>query len=302
MLERLNKKDAIAYAKSIALIIIGTLILAFGTAVFIIPFDLVVGGVSGIGIIISRFIPSEIMSVELIISVLTWLAFLLGLFILGKSFALKTLVSAVVYPIGLSLFSILNSPDFFSGFFVMNSDSALHLMVSAIFGGLTIGIGCAITFMGGGSTGGTDILGFIACKFFKRIKSSLAIGIIDGAVVLFGMIFIKEFVLSLLGILSVFITTICIDKIFVGSSKSFVAQIITKNYEEINAAVVKDIGRTTTMLSTVGGYSKKEGKMLIVSFTLHQYAELLNIINKYDKDAFVTIYVAHEINGEGWTR
>lgn len=302
MLENVNKKDVRLIIKNISLVVIGTLILAFGTSVFIIPLNLVVGGMSGLAVVVSLLLPEGFMSIELIITILTWLVFFLGLIILGKSFALKTLVSAIVYPVGVSVFSLLARPDVFGGFFVMDADSALHIIVAVLFGGVMIGIGCAVTFMGGGSTGGTDILGFIICKFVKKLKSSTAIGFVDAAVVLSGLFAIKNLVLSLLGIVCVFIIAICIDKIFIGTSKSFVAHIITKKYDEINQAVATEMDRTTTIISVVGGFSKCEGKMLMVSFTMRQYSELINIINKHDKNAFVTIHVAHEISGEGWTR
>jgi uncharacterized membrane-anchored protein YitT (DUF2179 family) len=302
MLENVNKKDVRLIIKNISLVVLGTLILAFGTSVFIIPLNLVVGGMSGLAVVVSLLLPEGFMSIELIITILTWLVFFLGLIILGKSFALKTLVSAIVYPVGVSVFSLLARPDVFGGFFVMDADSALHIIVAVLFGGVMIGIGCAVTFMGGGSTGGTDILGFIICKFVKKLKSSTAIGFVDAAVVLSGLFAIKNLVLSLLGIVCVFIIAICIDKIFIGTSKSFVAHIITKKYDEINQAVATEMDRTTTIISVVGGFSKCEGKMLMVSFTMRQYSELINIINKHDKNAFVTIHVAHEISGEGWTR
>lgn len=302
MLENVNKKDVRLIIKNISLVVLGTLILAFGTSVFIIPLNLVVGGMSGLAVVVSLLLPEGFMSIELIITILTWLVFFLGLIILGKSFALKTLVSAIVYPVGVSVFSLLARPDVFGGFFVMDADSALHIIVAVLFGGVMIGIGCAVTFMGGGSTGGTDILGFIICKFVKKLKSSTAIGFVDAVVVLSGLFAIKNLVLSLLGIVCVFIIAICIDKIFIGTSKSFVAHIITKKYDEINQAVATEMDRTTTIISVVGGFSKCEGKMLMVSFTMRQYSELINIINKHDKNAFVTIHVAHEISGEGWTR
>lgn len=302
MLEKLKQKDTKQLIKNILLVVLGTMILAFGTSVFIIPLNLVVGGISGLAVVVNLLLPEGFMSIELLITILTWAVFFLGLIILGKAFAIKTLVSAIVYPIGVSIFSLLAKPEAFGGFFVMDADSPLHIIVSVIFGGVIIGVGCAVTFMGGGSTGGTDIIGFIICKFIKKLKSSTAIGMVDALVVLTGLFAIKNFVLSLLGIVCVFIITICIDKIFIGTSKSFVAHIITKKHEEINLAVANEMNRTTTIIPIVGGYSKTEGKMLMVSFTMRQYSELLNIVNKLDKNAFVTIHVAHEISGEGWTR
>ena len=116
------------------------------------------------------------------------------------------------------------------------------------------------------------------------------------------MFIIGDLVLSLLGVTSAFIAAYMIDKVFLGGSKAFIANIITEKYEEINQRIITDINRTSTILDVTGGYSGKQRKMVMVSFTMRQYADIMNVINKIDKNAFITIHKAHEINGEGWTR
>lgn len=301
---KISKAEWFGYAKNIILTVVGTLILAAGTAIFIVPFDLVAGGVSGVAIIIHRLIPSEVVTIDLIVTVLTWGLFFVGLLVLGRSFALKTLISSIVYPVGLSLFLKLTDPTVFGGFFSLQSSvhSDIALLLGATLGGVLVGAGCAVTFLGGGSTGGVDILAFSLCKAFKKWKSSVVIFVIDAAVVALGMFIIGDFVLSLLGILSAFISAVMVDKVFLGGSRAFIAQIVTDQYEEINASVIERLERTTTIVNVTGGYTGEEKKMVLVSFTMSQYAELVNIINKADKTAFVTVHRAHEINGEGWTR
>jgi uncharacterized membrane-anchored protein YitT (DUF2179 family) len=104
MRTKFTKPEILTALKNIFLVIVGTLILSFGAAIFIIPFDLVTGGISGIAIILNKVIPIEFLTVDVIITITTWLLFFAGLFILGKSFALKTLISTIIYPIGVSLF------------------------------------------------------------------------------------------------------------------------------------------------------------------------------------------------------
>ena len=91
-----------------------------------------------------------------------------------------------------------------------------------------------------------------------------------------------------------------IDKLFIGSSKTFVAYIVTDKYKEITEEVIKLLDRTTSTFDVEGGYSKQMKKMVMVSFTMFQYANLISIIARNDRDAFVTIHKAHEINGEGF--
>lgn len=297
-LNGINLKDSL---KNLSLVVLGTAILALGTAVFALPNNLVVGGVGGLGIVISRLLPFDFLTPELLIAVFSWALFFLGYAVLGSAFAAKTLVSTVLYPPLISLFLNFASPNFLGGFFSLDTADKTAVLISAIFYGILCGIGCAFTFLGGGSTGGTDILGFIASRFLRRLKSPVAIGIIDGIIVILGLFIIGDFLVTLFGILAVVIATLTIDRIFIGATGAFVANIVTLKDKEISREVISRLGRTTTVSDVVGGYTGEARKMVTVSFSMREYREFVNIINRVDREAFVTVHRAHEINGEGWT-
>ena len=302
---KITEKEVWNHGRNILLVVVGTLILAFGTAVFLLPFDLVAGGMSGLAIVIDELVPfDDILTVDVIITILTWLLFFLGLFIFGKDFAAKTLISAIVYPIGTSLFLKLAEPDVLGGLFCLRASeyTELPLILAATVGGALVGIGCAITFFSGGSTGGTDIIAFILCKLFKRLKSSTAMFLTDVTIVLLGVFSMQNLVLSLLGVVSAMIIAIMIDKIFLGGSAAFVAQIVTDYGEEVNRAIIEQAGRTTTIFEVKGGYSGKNKQMLTITFSMRHYTLLMDIVRSVDPAAFVTIWRAHEIRGEGWTQ
>ncbi len=297
-----TKAEILLILRNFALVVIGNLILAFGCAVFILPFDLVTGGVNGLSIVIDHLIDGVI-PIDLVITIITWVLFFLGLIFLGKDFALKTLVSSIVFPTALSIFMRLVESEAFGGLFnLQNSEYAsIAIIVSALFAGVCVGTGCAVTFIGGGSTGGLDIIALIICKFFKRLKSSVAVFALDALAVLLGMFVLGDLIKTLLGIIAAFVTAIVIDKVFNGRGKSFTAQIVSSKPEELNIAIREEMKRTTTILDVTGGYSGEKKKMLMVTFTMPQYATLISVLNKVDKTAFVSIHSAHEINGEGWT-
>ncbi len=298
----LSKKEIFHVLKNISLVILGTLVLAFGTAVFILPMDIVSGGVSGTAIILNQLLPFEFINIDIIVFALTWLLFFAGLFFLGRTFALKTLISSLVYPFAISLFLKLVDPNVLGGFFVLKGGAHedLALILCASVGGVFVGLGCALTFIGGGSTGGMDIVAFLICKIFKRLKSSAVIFAIDAIIVVLGMFVLQDLIISLLGILSAFITAVMVDKVFLGGRGAFMAQIITDRYDEINSQIIKNLDRTTTIVEAKGGYSNSEKKVLMVSFDMSQYAQLLSIVGKYDPRAFVIVHRVHEISGEGW--
>lgn len=301
-MKKINKADILITAKNILLVIFGTLVLAFGCAVFVVPFDLVTGGVTGLSIVIDHII-GDFIPIDFTIAALTWLMFFLGLIFLGKDFAIKTLVSAIVYPPAISFFKWLVEHEALGGFLDLTTSAHadIALVIGSLFGGLCIGTGCAITFLGGGSTGGVDIIAFILCKWFKRFKSSVVIFIIDAVTIMLGMFVIKDLITTLLGIISASVGAIVIDKIFIGRSQAFTAQIVSDKHEEINLAIRNEVRRTTTMIPAIGGYSGEAKTVLMVTFTMRQYAYLMNAIKRIDKNAFVSISRAHEINGEGFT-
>lgn len=293
-----SKKEMFLKIKNILLVVLGTFVLAFGTGVFLINFNLITGGMSGIAIVLHALIPS--ISIEIYVYVITWLLFFIGLFVLGKEFALKTLISAIVYPVALSI-SLLIVKAFPILDMTTGNYKEIALLLSSLFGGALVGAGCAITFIGGGSTGGTDILAFIVTKCFPKLKSSKVIFVIDALIVIAGLFVIGDAVITMLGIFSAFVCALVIDKLFLGESSAFCAYIVSSKYEEISNQIISKLDRTTTIFDATGGFTKKGRKVIMVSFSYRQYADMLSIIRNIDSSAFVSISRAFEINGEGWT-
>ncbi|MBP5342697.1 YitT family protein [bacterium] len=303
LFKNFTKENTLKLISNTLLVLLGTFILAMGTEMFIIPQELDTGGVSGIAICF-KYAGIEF-STEIIIGIIGWILFFLGLIFLGWSFSAQTLISTITYPLFLLLINFICSK--YSFLLIAESQSlagnpALITLLSSLFGGILVGAGCAITFVGGGSTGGVDIITFIICKYFKRIKSSASIFIIDAIIVILGFIINKDhdIALCLEGVFSAFIAALVVDRIFVGQSDSFAAYIITDKYQEITDEVINKLNRTTSILDIEGGYTKEMKKMLIVSFTIRQYTQVMSIITRYDRKAFTIIHRTHEIDGEGF--
>ena len=310
MLKVLNdKKKFLQMLRNTGFVILGTFILAFGVGMFIFPFNLVTGGVSGIGIVLQKLLSGikflEDIGANFYSAIVNWILFIIGFFVLGKEFAAKTLVSTAVYPFALWIveFLIYDSP--LSGLLNMQEYpqdySQLIMIIATVFGGACIGAGCAFTFLGGGSTGGIDVIALSLSKCIKKLKNSVAFFICDATIIVVGALAINNIIITLLGVISAFICALTIDKLFLGESSAFIAHIVSDKYEEINEMVITKMQRTTTIVDAVGGYSGKGKKMVIVTFAMRQYAMFCVLMDSIDKNAFVTVHRAHEINGEGWT-
>ena len=203
----MDKKRVLKLVNNYVAIILGTFLLAFGSVIFLTKAELVAGGVSGIAIIIQHFVSVQIY--DYLVAALTVLFWFIGLIFLGKDFALKTALSSLLY-IGFTfLFKRVVFFDELAKTFA-GEQLAGNLILCGIFGGVFIGGGVAITFLGGGSSGGIDVVQLLLSKY-TGIKESVSGFLIDGIIILVGMFSMQLWVQSLCGILSSFVTAALIE-------------------------------------------------------------------------------------------
>lgn len=298
---KLKREDWIKILTRFLIIAIGNLLLAFGTSIFLVQCNIVAGGLSGLGILFQKFLP-----VDVTMAILQWAMFFLGWFLLGKKFALQTLVATIIYPLGVAFFTriigynnidLLRFSQISEGVF-----SESTLLIASMFGGAICGIGVAMNMIGGGSTGGLDILALLLHKVTK-IKTSFWMFVIDAAIILAGAFFVNSddaFFHLLVGVLCAFICAMVLELMFARQNNCYVAQIISKNWKEINKYIHDDLGRGSTILTVEGGYRYQEYRMIQVAFSQNERLLLLNAIATIDNKAFVTCFQAREINGEGF--
>lgn len=301
-----TKQDYLKWIERNLLVIIGSCSLAFGVAAFLVPYNIVTGGISGVGIIIQEafYAGKEVIVVDIVTAILNVLLFIIGWIFLGKEFSMKTLLSIVIYTISLSLILRVIKPEEWllleKNIDGVDYDPRLTSLLAALCGSFFVGLGCALTFKGGGSTGGVDSLSFIAQKYLK-IKCSTASFIIDSSIIAVGMLVSKDIANGIIGIAGAFVTATLIDKVFVSTSESFIVFVISDKYKEIMDFVHSTLDRGTTIIDVTGGYTSKEKKMVKVVIAKNQYPMVINYIKKVDPSAFISVTKAHEITGEGFT-
>ena len=327
----LSKKEQKAFITNIFLVLIGNLSLAFGTAIFLTKLDIVAGGLSGIGIIAQYFIGNldiftgfwanifGTTTVDLIVLALTWILWGIGFALLGRDFALKTLASAIIYPLALSLFmrvpvfiNITENICFFgiedSAIELIKNNQAFapisNLLLCGLFGGVFIGFGVGLNFLGGGSTGGVDVIIEIINKY-TGIKESVLSFAIDATIIVLGMFLIKKdgqfnIVPSLCGILSAFITALVIEFVMNFFSLSYQLDVISDKWELISWYAQEELGRGATIVRAEGGYKGENRVLLRIVFDKMQYNRLKKFIARVDPHAFVTITKTSAVYGEGF--
>lgn len=286
------------------LIFIGSVIIAFGTVIFLKKLTIISGGLAGLGILINVLVNEAFPSLnfditDIIVFVLTWGLWVIGLFVIGKEFAFKTLFSSIVYPIAISLFVRVQIFDDLATK-ICSDTSTGNILLCGIFGGVFVGGGVALTFVGGGSSGGVDVLYFIIEKYLK-IKQSISSFFIDAVIIVLGMTLIKDNLINgLCGIVSAFICALMIEQIYIGSQTSYQVDIISSKYLEISKYVQDELGRGATIIPALGGYKGEERPILRIVFDKSQFNKIKNYIAKVDPHAFITFTQTNAVYGEGF--
>ncbi|MBQ1522150.1 MAG: YitT family protein [Erysipelotrichaceae bacterium] len=266
-------------------VLFGNFLLAVSVAYFVLPFDILSGGVAGISIITRKLWN---ISTTLMIDILVIGLFIVGAFVLGKEFALKTALSSFVYPVFLEI--LVRFPV----------KLEIDMLMSCIFGGLIAGAGVGIAFRYNASTGGTDIIALTANKYLN-VPVSTAVMITDGIITLLGVL---TFGLQdvLMGIVYIYASSLAINKAMVPKTDEAVAlYIITDKKKEICDYIHIDLFRGTTILQGRGGYTEQERDIILTVVSKSQYMKLSHFVEKTDPYAFVIVSDAKEIKGEGFT-
>lgn len=296
-----DKKQTKRFFIDLMLVTLGCFLVAAGSALFIEPAGLVVGGVTSISLLINSAIEPLVGfdCVDIIVWGVEIVFWLIGLLVLGKKFALNTLMATLLYPLFNTLLYRFVVP--YIGLDVLTSASGdiASMTLVAVFGGVFIGAGVAVSYYGNGSTGGVDVLISIIGKF-TSIKESVASFLIDGSLVLVGIFVFGDVVKGLIGVLSAVICAIAIKFIYVEGHAHVVFDIISENMDPIKEYVEKTMEHATTIIDVTGGYTNTPRKMLRCVVYYRETEELKRVIAHNDPKAFVVITTANAIKGQGF--
>lgn len=264
-------------------IVIGATIVGLSYNMFLLPAKLAAGGISGVSTLLYELYAFKPAMTQFAINIPI---FLIGWITMGRDFSWKTLLGTFWVPFSIYLSE--NIP-------VTVTDPLL----SAIYGGILLGVGLGVVYKGNGSTGGTAAIAQIM-KRFTNLSSGYAQLIVDGVVVITS-IFVFSLELTLFALLTIYISSKAIDFVQLRTSQTKLILIISEEAEKIQGIIRDELDRGLTKIRTIGGYSNEEKTMILCVTEQHEAVDLKKILQKETPNAFVIFINASEILGRGFS-
>ena len=279
--------------KTYFFISLGLLMYVTGWLVFLIPNEIVGGGVTGIGTIVYYATGFPVGYTYFIIN-----AILLSLAIkaLGKSFAIKTIIATALATVFFQVIPeiVPNIEEFGKQFCAENGS-----LLCAIMGGILLGAGLTITFAQGGSTGGTDIIALLITKY-RNVSPGRIILYIDLFIIGSSYFVSHDLMKVMYGYILIAVLSSTLDFLLSGTKQSVQVFIFSKKHEELADRISNELNRGVSVMSATGWFTKEENKVLLVVVKKYQTTELYRMIKEIDKNAFITVASVMGVFGQGF--
>ena len=263
----------------------GGAVFAIGLGCFVGPAQIAPGGVSGLSIIINYLtglpVGSLNMGINIPLLLLAWR-------FLGRRFTLKTLRSVFIQSVMIDLVGLW-LPVY-----------AGDRIMSALFGGVAIGVGLAPVFMRGSTTGGTDIVSRLIQLRFRHVSIGKLLFMVDTAVLLLSVAVFRNIETGVYGMITIYTSNRILDGILYGLDTGKVVLVISEKNQQIAQQVMDRLERGATFLQAEGAWSGQEKKVLLCVVRAVQCYRVEEIVRAADPDAFLVVMEANQIAGEGF--
>ena len=301
----LSKKNVLSFFKEYSLITLGILLYVLAWAIFLIPNNLVGGGVSGVASIV-QYGTHGYIKLGTTYFFINAILLIIALFILGKSFGGKTVYAVIVASIGLNVLQDVIPAEIVQTLAVENGK-----LMSTIMGGIMAGVGIGLTMSQGGSTGGTDIIALIVNKY-RNVSPGRMILWMDVVIILSSMLvpsytpdgsqlpWTEKVTTVVYGFILVMVNSTVIDLYLSGSKQSVQLFILSRKFEEIADVITHDLHRGVTVLDGKGWYTKHNTEVLMVLTRKSDLSLLLRTIKAIDPDAFLSVASVTGVYGKGF--
>ena len=267
-------------------IIAGNMLLGFAVAAFILPSSVIMGGATGVGVVLARFIPLD---TALIVLCVNLLALALGWAVLGWRFVLATVASSLLYPIFLG--AAQRVPDIDG----LTADPLL----SALLGGGLVGIAVGLVMRVGSSTGGTDVVNLVLHKW-THIPVSVAVYLTD-IVIMGAQAVFSDPEQILYGVVLLVVETIVLDKVMLLGQSQIQLFVISSRYEEIRQKCLTKLQAGITMVQIETGRTRSPQRGVLCVIPPRKLYAAQSLIQSVDPNAFLTITQIKEVRGQGFS-
>lgn len=303
MTEYLIKNSFWRTVKEYGLITVGLLAYSLGWTIFLIPNNLVGGGVSGFAAILYYATGMPMGYTYLIINAIL---LIIAIKILGTGFGGKTIYAIIMTGLCLNVFPDIVPIEFINEFAVSNGK-----FICTVLGGVIAGVGIGISISQGGSTGGTDIIALLWCKY-RNGSPGRVILIIDVMIILSSILipsytesgellpFSEKLAVVVYGLIQVTVSGYAVDLYLSGSKQSVQAFIFTKKYQEMADAIAFDMKRGVTVIPAKGWYSKDDFNVVMVVTRKTDLNLLLRYVKTIDSEAFLSVSSVMGVYGKGF--
>lgn len=272
--------------------IIGATIYALAVNVFILPHQMAPGGVTGIASILYNTLGLD---AGIMYFVLNLPLFAIAFKVYGFKFLYKTFIAMALVSLMTEVIAIVfPNLQYYPG-----GDTAEGL-IAALIGGALSGLGLALIFLRGATTGGSEIGARLLRKAFPGISFGRTILVIDLFVVLAGFVVLKNVNSAIFSLIVVYITSVVIDTVLDGNSVARVAFIVSEKTDEIRNVLMEKLDRGVTLINGSGGYTNRSVKMIMCALRRHQVQDCRRAVKEIDSKAFVIFLHATEVIGEGF--
>ena len=267
-------------------VLVGNLIYALIVKLFILPTSLMSSGTTGIALFMNHVFD---IPVSLFILIFNLCMLIIGFLILGKTFAMTTIASTILYPVFLEFFNQC------LGDYVITNNALLN----TIFAGMGIGLALGIVIRSGASTGGMDIPPLLLHHYF-RIPVSISLYVFD-FIILSCQTLYNPMERLLYGILLILLTSVVLDKVLLMGTTRTEVKIISPRSQEIAKDILSNIDRGVTLLESKGGYSQQKQEVILTIISNRELPKIEKLIRQIDPDAFMVISRVSEVWGRGFS-
>lgn len=270
----------------LALVILGNMLYALAVKLFLLPSGLITGGTTGIALVMNHVAGVPVSLFVLVFNVVMLAA---GYLLLGRTFAVTTVVSTFVYPLSLELFNQV------LGDLVVTRD----IILCMFFSGLGIGAALGIVIRAGASTGGMDIPPLVLNRYFK-IPVSVSMYVFDFCI-LIAQMFYNPPEKILYGILLVLVYTMVLDKLMLMGTTRTEVKVVSPRAQEIRQAILRQMDRGVTMLEARTGYLDQDTQMIFSVISNRELPGVEKLIREIDPESFMVVSRVSEVRGRGFS-